>query len=678
MSMANSTATGNITLFVDDLEYTALINNNKARFTLPTLGAGIYQFTAVYGGNQYYDSASAEGSIVVNKYNNVGMSIEYLTDLIYGNPVIMNVTFNKPVTGTASFNIGGKEYLEEVIDGKTTFNLDVLDAKKYKITMAYSGDENYGAKNKTFSFTVNKAIPTIDVNITNNTYGETLTVDVQMPCDVTRRVSVSIDGDSKYVSLKSGYGSIKFTGLSVGTHDFVVSYGGDSNYAQSSDAYAINVTKGNVDIKITADAINCGEDLIVGVELPNDVNGNVNLVVGSISKSVSLKNGVGTTSFSNLAIGTYTVKASFAGDDNYLKSSAKTTVKVNRYVTDIIVTADTINCGDDLIVNVELPSDVKYRVTVSVAGMSNLVSLKNGVGSTKFSGLTIGTYTVTAYYGGDSKYANSSAKTTVKVDKYLTDIKVTADTINYGQDLVVNIQAPSDIKYRVNVTVDGESKLISLNNGVGSVSFSNLAAGTYDVTVSYGGDSNYLKTSVTTTAKVTKSAADIQLSVENITVGDDLVVNVQLPSDVTRRVTVSVGNESVIVSLKNGFASLTFEDLALGSYDVSVSYSGDSKYLKSTVSTTIKVSKAIPEIQITANDITYGSDATVYVTLPSDVSRRAVVEIDGVSKAVSLNNGKGFVKFSGLDIGSHIVNVSYNGDSKYLAYYASTEIEVKA
>lgn len=588
LTMANDTADGNITLYVDDVDYRAAITNGRAILTIPALDAGTYPYTVRYDGNQYYDGAYADGIIVITKSDDISMDVSY-GKLVYASPAAMNVTFSKPVSGTVSFALDGVNYIGEVTDGKATFTLDNLNVKTYKITLAYSGDGNYESKDKEISFTVGKAVPTVNFTISNNNYGETLVVNVQAPSDVTRRPGVSVDGNVKYVSVKSGSGTVKFTDLSVGTHDIVVSYGGDGNYAKASNSSTFEVNKGNANIKLTANAVNFGEDLTVNVEMPSDVNGDVEVAVGKIIQIVSLNNGVGTAAFSGLAIGSYAVKADYAGDNNYLKSSAKLTAKVNKAILDLELTAEAISAGENLVVKIQAPSDIKYRVNVTVGGMSKLVSLKNGVGTATFSGLTFGNYVITASYGGDSKYLKSSAKTTVKVNRGAADIKITADTVGYGDDVVITVQMPSDVTRRVNVTVGGVSKLVSLKNGVGSVSFSGFAIGTYDVSVSYGGDAKYLKSSASTVVKVDRATPEIQVTANDITYGETALVYLSLPSEVSRRAVVEIGDDSKAVSLTKGSGVAKFTGLTVGTHKVKVSYNGDALYKAFSTETTITV-----------------------------------------------------------------------------------------
>ena len=117
--------------------------------------------------------------------------------------------------------------------------------------------------------------------------------------------------------------------------------------------------------------------------------------------------------------------------------------------------------------------------------------------------------------------------------------------------------------------------------------------------------------------------------------------------------------------------------MSVGTHDITVTYNGDSNYVKTTVNSTVKVVRATPEIQVTANNITVGEALTVDVQLPADVSRRAIVTIDGnESKFVSLKEGIGSVKFTGLEVGTHEIVVSYDGDTNYAKSSTTTTIEV--
>ena len=202
-------------------------------------------------------------------------------------------------------------------------------------------------------------------------------------------------------------------------------------------------------------------------------------------------------------VGTYTVTATYGGDAKYLKSSVSTVVKVNKPIPEIQVTANTIVYGDDLIVEVQLPCDVTRRVSLTIENETKMVSLKNGTGSARFSGLTGGTHIITASYDGDAYYLNSSINTTVKVNRSVPEIQVTANDITYGETLTIGVQIPPDVTRRVVMYIDDQMRYVSIKDGIGSVQINGLSVGKYDITVSYAGDTNYLKASFATSIEVT-------------------------------------------------------------------------------------------------------------------------------------------------------------------------------
>ena len=347
--------------------------------------------------------------------------------------------------------------------------------------------------------------PEAAINITaeNIDYGDKLTVNVQMPFDISYRVNVTVDNQSKLVSLKNGTGSVKFSGVSAGTHTIYATYKGDSVYSKSTANASVKVNKIKPQIKVTAKAISYGESLSVEVTLPSDVSRRASVTVGNESKYVSLKNGAGSVKFTGLGIGTYNIEVSYSGDDNYLKSFTNTTVKVNRATPKITIKAGSINYNEDLVVEIKLPSDVTRRVNVIVDGnVTKTMSLKDGAATVSFSGLKVGLHSIEVTYAGDANYLKSSSNKTVRVNKIVPEISISAKDIKVGQTLEVKISAPSDVTRRVKVNVDGQSKLVSVKNASASAKFTGLSEGLKKITVSYDGDSNYKASENSTTITV--------------------------------------------------------------------------------------------------------------------------------------------------------------------------------
>ena len=112
-------------------------------------------------------------------------------NFVYGNLTVLDISFDKNVTGYVSFDIDGKEYTGNIINGKTTFNLNNLNSGQYAITPLYSGDINYNSKNSIYVFTISKTFSSIDVIVKNNiTYGETATVIITTNVDGKAKIKI--------------------------------------------------------------------------------------------------------------------------------------------------------------------------------------------------------------------------------------------------------------------------------------------------------------------------------------------------------------------------------------------------------------------------------------------------------------------------------------------------------
>ena len=342
-------------------------------------------------------------------------------------------------------------------------------------------------------------------------------------------------------------------------------------------------------INITANDINYGEKLIVSVTLPSDVTRRAIVTVDNQSKYVTLKNGSGIVKFSDLSAGKHMITAFYNGDEKYSKMSNNLSINVNNN-SFIKISANDISYGKELIINVTLPHDVTRRAIITVDNQSKYVTLKKGTGIIKFANLTTGKHNIIASYNGDEKYGKSSLNLSVNVNRSFADLNVIVKPVSYGEQLVVNVSLNNDVTRRAIVTIGNESKLVSLKNGEGSVKFSDLSAGIHNIQVSYNGDSNYLKSSINTTVKVNKAIPDLQIFTENIT-SESVDILIKTPHELSRRVNLTIFNQSTLVKITNGMKKVKFTGLNPGTYDIKLSYAGDNNYKSTTLSANVEIKK---------------------------------------------------------------------------------------
>ena len=381
------------------------------------------------------------------------------------------------------------------------------------------------------------------------------------------------------------------------------------------------VIKQNATIVIDAPEITEGENATITVTIEN-ATGDVTITVGNITKTDLLNGGKVIFVIPDLSKGNYIIDVTYAGDDNFNNATANSTLTVNakeepvpsKENATMTVSAEPITEGENATVVVVLPDDATGNVTVG----DTTVPVVNGTASVSVSGLAVGNNTLPVVYSGDDKYNPAEDNVTVTVnskEKVDSNINVSADNISEGEVANVIVLLPGSATGNVTVILNGESKVININdttvrglNGVLSmlVTYNDLGVGNYTVVAIYSGDDKFNPSNATTTfevAKASKENATMTVSAEPITEGENATVSVTLPKDATGNVTATVDGKTYTAPVKDGKATLDIPALAAGNYTIPVTYSGDDKYNPVTKDIEVSVEEKKSDI-ILAPDVT--------------------------------------------------------------------------
>ena len=219
-------------------------------------------------------------------------------------------------------------------------------------------------------------------------------------------------------------------------------------------------------------------------------------------------------------------------------------------------------------------------------------------------------------------------------------------------------------------TMDGIDKLglktVYLSSPSGNFSDNNpvLKNGTF--TVIYKSDSTaHNITAVLDNEVQNLLFNEINMSVEtsDIVCGENATVSVILPANVTGNVTVNVNNKNYNKNNVNGTVIFIISDLAVGTYNVAVSFVGDEAQGMATA--VFEVYQLTPVLNITVNDIIEGENATVVITLPEDATGSVNVTAGDKSQIVTVVNGTAKAIFTSLPAGKYNITAIYSGDNKY-------------
>ena len=247
---------------------------------------------------------------------------------------------------------------------------------------------------------------------------------------------------------------------------------------------------------------------------------NASLIINGVAKEIIIKN--------NDYNDTY-------ADGNYVVTSLNTgNVLANITFNNTIncsmnVSVENITYGEDVIINVTLPSDATGDVTLFVNGSNVTKSIDNGKVSFNRSDLGAGSYNFTLNYSGDEKYLSKQYAGSFAVEVYQSIITVSASDVSYGSDVTVNVNldvvnGSGNINYYLN------GNEYAIKNISDLLIIKNLSAGTYYLTVEYSGDLNNTKSSAKCNFTVSKNNTySMSISAINITIGEDEVINVTEP-----------------------------------------------------------------------------------------------------------------------------------------------------
>ncbi|WP_407378953.1 Ig-like domain repeat protein, partial [Methanobrevibacter sp.] len=390
--------------------------------------------------------------------------------------------------------------------------------------------------------------------------------------------------------------------------------------------------------------------------------GNVTISFNGEETEVPVENGTATLDLGKLPAGTYTVSVTYDGDGiTYGPAFAETTFEIIK--ADVEITEDIVASVENSTLTLTLPEDATGIVLAKVDGKGYYAEVENGTAVIEIPALAAGNYTVDITYLGDDNYNNASLTTELEVPELL-DAELEADV----DETVITVNINENATGKVIVTVGNDSYIKDASEAPITIDVADLPAGTYDVTVEYLGDENFLDAAVNTTVTVPEVVPEDA----NVTVDvNDTEVSVELPEDATGYVVVSVNGTDYFFDAGDDIA-LDLSDLAPGEYPVEIAYSGDDKYAPATANTTVTVPEVVPE---DANVTVAVNDSDVSVELPEDAEGYVVVSV-GDKKYYFDADDEIALDLSDLAPGEYPVEIAYSGDDKYAPATANTTVTV--
>ena len=558
-----------------------------------------------------------------------------------------------------------------LLNGSYVATYKINDVINKTVSIVYDGPEvhiNTGILN------VSKANPDLTVGALNITVGDLEIITVTGPKDATGLITLTLNGIDYILPIYNGEAKFYFQDLAYGTYDVSASYSGDNHYVAAENSTVFKVDKVLANLNIHVEDITFGENGLVIITLPSDIDGSIVTVnVNGKVYPVTVENGFAKLPLRELNAGDYTISAVFAGNDKYLPGVSNALLTVSKADPALNVLISDVGYDGVFNINVALTGvdaiGLNGNVIVTVNNKDYSVNIVNGKGTAVGVKLAAGTYDFTAAWAGNDNYnavGDSGKFSVAKVDSI---IDVAVSDIKVGEDAVISVKLASDATGEVVITVNGEDYTAAIENGVASVTVSDLKAGDYTVTVKYSGDNNYNAAVATSSFTVSKVDSTMDVTVNDIVFGGDLIVDAVLPGDATGEVVITVNGVDYHVAIENGKATGTIGGLVAGDYTVTVKYAGDDKYTAVEIAKGVNVAKAQPVLGVVIADVDYGNGFVIEATLTgvngAPLSGNVIVTVNGKEYTVKVTDGKGIATGDKLAAGTYGFAAVWAGDDNY-------------
>ena len=582
----------------------------------------------------------------------------------------MNVTFTTIIDGK-EVNI-----TKPLINGTASLDYNYTSQKgQYKV---YA---NLGGHTEEIILDVGKEDSKIDVDLNNNIiYGEDAIFKINVNGNYshipTGNVTVIIN-DKKYsINLVNGLTNLTVSDLTPGNYSVKIVYEGDSDYAKVFYYCNYTVNKHPTTLNITAPEVKIGQngELIINLEPKGSQTQGYLYINGELKQIIYIYAGKTTIPLKNFAVGEYNLTVVLWDSKYYESSNASTIFKVSKFDTNLTINVDDVKSGEDATATITVnPDNLRGEAILCVNGVNTTIFLKSEVTNITMHNLTSGSYNVTVYYPGDSKYAPSNATTTFKVLRDSCNLTV---NITYNDDLtgIITVKTnPNTCTGEIGAYINNEFYKLNLTNGT-AVFNVNFTKGSNYIYVLYLGDKQFESASWNTTLNIT--SIDFILSGENLTIKeqDNSLYHFNLTDTdgtpyVYAKVEINIDNKNYTVMTNSKGLGYLNLNLKAGEYILKATFNGF------TVENKIIVKPA--DLNIDIKDILAGETEVITANLPANATGNITFIVDGKTYNKTLKNGAASVEIANLGLGKHSLKVIYSGDSNYINNTKEVEFNIK-
>ncbi|WP_005034730.1 Ig-like domain repeat protein [Holophaga foetida] len=635
-----------------------------------------------------------------------------------GTPVVLTAkvtgSTGRLPSGTMTFYNGSTVLgTASVVNGIAALTVSNLPVGSDSLKAVYGGDaSNLTCTSAvvTETITASLASSVTALSASTSTYsGGALTLTATVTGSGTLGGKVTfLDGNTILgkVAVTNGVATLSDFIRSTGSATIRATYSGDaSNTTSVSGDIAVNFVvakSGNnpgktspPKLAVSSPMVGAGCPIVLTVTRPNSAMPSGTVVIydgATVLGSVIPVGNVACLTLDSLSVGSHSLTARYSGD-TLLGSDASNAVSVTvssvatSTTTLTASTPDLVTGGLRLVAQVVSTSPVPPTGTVTFFNGSTVLgtaTVTDGLATLLVGSLPVGTASLTASYGGDSRSAISTSTAVSKTIAARTDLtSLTGATIacNGALGVFVNVYAGGTVTFLTGTTVLGVANVIY---GVATLQGVNLPLGSLPITALYSGDATNAAGSLSFTTSITPASTTTTLAVQpanSLGQGKPLVLMAQVlgakPSG-----TVTFYDGSTVLgtgTLSGGMAALTVSNLGPGAHSLKAVYAGDTR---NTTSSSTVIAEAVVgapagvTLSRSASSVAQGGSLTLTATVTGNAPSGVVTFLAGTSVlgTASVVNGTATLVASGINlpVGTANLRAVYGGDGSNGGGFSAT------
>ena len=728
--------TGQVTITIKNstgaIVYSTTVNVTSGNYNAGDIRIniiGTYNVEVAYAGNGTYGASTGYGTLTVGLMSTVTVVSNNTT--LATQAVTLNGTVfaqdGTPINGQVTITIRnstGIVYTTNVDVSKGNYdagNIRINVTGTYNVTVAYLGDNTYGASTGYGTLIVNH-MPTTAI-VSNNTTLATQavslngTIRAQDGTGITGPVTITIRNSSGVIvyntTVNATGGNYDAGNIRInvtGTYNVTVAYAGNGTYGASTGYGTILVNPMPTTTTVTNQTTLATQAVsVTGTVRAQDgtaIIGQVTIIIrnstGVVYTTTTMTTNLGDYNFGNIilnATGTYQVEVTYGGNNTYLASNVFGTITVNPMPTNTNVYGNSSKPGVLFSVSGSVigTNGALINGTVNINIRNNTLGVNNNYTANVINGTftlnninltNIGDFILTASYGGNGTYSASSGSNIITIGLVDTVLRVYGDTSYSTRSYnitgrLTDVSGSPISGAIININIVGARSVNVTTNTNGEFYYSGIhnLSGNYVIEANYVGQGVYESATHSASLSINPTPTSVSLiNITNFVYGkattfEGVLLDSLNNVPIAGKVEIFVNGQSAanLTTGSNGrFTYVITPNPSYGTYNITVVYYANPTYLGSdnTDGNRNMFGPREMETKIVVQNTTTKvfHNARVVVTLYNEfgdimAGETIYVTINGVTNSYTTGpNGNVYVSYIATESGNVLVTAVYESN----------------